>query len=249
VEYTSENYNDYYYGVSRREANRSGLDRYSADDGWNPYLALTASYEFTQDSSLFSRRLGNMPMVVCAAKKYLAHSGIPDKPADLSNHSWLEYSVRPDNAFELVAPEGLSTKLIPQGRFVTNDPMTLTRWLVAGAGIAYVPLMWVINEINSGELEILFPRYQSDPRPVYALYTEKDKLPLKVQATIATTPRAAVARKDIRQPMVSPSQVAAGTPPILAIVSPINMVATALACLCLGTTLAATTEPRPKKAP
>jgi DNA-binding transcriptional LysR family regulator len=94
-----------------------------------------------QDSSLFSRRLGNMPMVVCAAKKYLAHSGIPDKPADLSNHSWLEYSVRPDNAFELVAPEGLSTKLIPQGRFVTNDPMTLTRWLVAGAGIAYVPLI------------------------------------------------------------------------------------------------------------
>ena len=53
-----------------------------------------------------------------------------------------------------------------------------------GAGIAYVPLMWVINEINSGVLEILFPRYQSDPRPVYALYTEKDKLPLKVQVCI-----------------------------------------------------------------
>ncbi|WP_072252753.1 LysR substrate-binding domain-containing protein, partial [Enterobacter hormaechei] len=79
---------------------------------------------------------------------------------------------------------GLSTKLLPEGRFVTNDPMTISRWLVAGAGIAYVPLMWVINEINSGVLEILFPRYQSDPRPVYALYTEKDKLPLKVQVCI-----------------------------------------------------------------
>ena len=54
----------------------------------------------------------------------------------------------------------------------------------AGAGIAYVPLMWVINEINRGEVEILLPRYQSDPRPVYALYTEKDKLPLKVQVVI-----------------------------------------------------------------
>ena len=83
-----------------------------------------------------------------------------------------------------VAPEGISTKLLPEGRFVTNDPMTISRWLVAGAGIAYVPLMWVINEINSGVLEILFPRYQSDPRPVYALYTEKDKLPLKVQVCI-----------------------------------------------------------------
>ena len=53
----------------------------------------------------------------------------------------------------------------------------------------------------------------------------------------------------MRQPIVSPSQVAAGTPPILAIVRPINIVATALACLCFGTTLAATTDPRPKNAP
>ena len=137
-----------------------------------------------QDSSLFSRRLGTMPMVVCAAKNYLAHYGTPEKPADMVNHSWLEYSVRPDNEFELVAPEGIATRLIPQGRFVTNDPMTLTRWLTAGAGIAYVPLMWVIEEINSGQLEILLPRYQSDPRPVYALYTQKDKLPLKVQVCV-----------------------------------------------------------------
>ena len=137
-----------------------------------------------QDSSLFSRRLGAMPMVVCAAKSYLAQYGVPEKPADLANHSWLEYSVRPDNEFELIAPEGLSTRIVPQGRFVTNDPMTLTRWLTVGAGVAYVPLMWVIDEINRGTLEILFPRYQSDPRPVYALYTEKDKLPLKVQVCI-----------------------------------------------------------------
>ncbi|MNE47344.1 hypothetical protein D3C80_1417470 [compost metagenome] len=71
----------------------------------------------------------------------------------------------------------------------------------------------------------------------------------KNSAIIATTPSIAVARKDIRQPMTSPSQVATGTPPIFAIVSPINIVATALACLCLGTTLAATTDPRPKNAP
>ncbi|MFP1497331.1 LysR substrate-binding domain-containing protein [Escherichia coli] len=111
-------------------------------------LDVVSHRQHVQDSSLFSRRLGAMPMVVCAAKSYLTQYGIPEKPADLSSHSWLEYSVRPDNEFELIAPEGISTGLIPQGRFVTNDPMTLVRWLTAGAGIAYVPLMWVINEIN-----------------------------------------------------------------------------------------------------
>ncbi len=137
-----------------------------------------------QDSSLFSRKLGAMPMVVCAAKSYLVQYDAPEKPADLANHTWLTYSVRPDNEFELIAPEGISTRLTPEGRFITNDPMTLTRWISAGAGIAYVPLMWVIDQVNRGELEILLPRYQSDPRPVYALYTEKDKLPLKVQVCI-----------------------------------------------------------------
>ncbi|WP_226571755.1 HTH-type transcriptional activator AaeR [Mangrovibacter yixingensis] len=136
------------------------------------------------DSSLFSRRLGAMPMVICAAKSYLNQYGIPEKPADMSNHSWLEYSVRPDNEFDLIAPEGITIRMTPQGRFVTNDPMTLSRWLSEGAGIAYVPLMWVLDEIKQGTLEILLPRYQSDPRPVYALYTQKDKLPLKVQVCI-----------------------------------------------------------------
>jgi len=137
-----------------------------------------------KDSSLFSRRLGAMPMVVCAAKSYLAQHGTPEKPGDIDNFSWLEYSVRPDNNFELIAPEGLVTRLVPQGRFVTNDSLTLIRWLKSGNGIAYVPMMWVIDEITAGEIDILFPQYQSDPRPVYALYTEKDKLPLKVQVCI-----------------------------------------------------------------
>ncbi|KTS32573.1 HTH-type transcriptional activator AaeR [Pantoea dispersa] len=137
-----------------------------------------------QDSNLFSRRLGAMPMVVCAAKSYLAQHGTPEKPAEIDNFSWLEYSVRPDNTFELVAPEGQVTRLTPQGRFVTNDSQTLIRWLKTGCGIAYVPLMWVIDEINAGEIDILFPQYHSEPRPVYAVYTEKDKLPLKVQVCI-----------------------------------------------------------------
>ncbi|MNT96246.1 hypothetical protein D3C72_2382940 [compost metagenome] len=66
---------------------------------------------------------------------------------------------------------------------------------------------------------------------------------------MASTPRVAITAKEVRQPRLSDSQVAAGTPPMLASVSPRNMVATALACLSRGTRLAATTAPMPKKAP
>ncbi|MFP1528571.1 LysR substrate-binding domain-containing protein [Escherichia coli] len=58
-----------------------------------------------QDSSLFPAVLARCQWWCAPAKSYLTQSGIPEKPADLSSHSWLEYSVRPDNEFELIAPE------------------------------------------------------------------------------------------------------------------------------------------------
>lgn len=136
-----------------------------------------------QDSSLFSRRLGSMPMVLCAAKSYLQHAGCPEnRRISPATRGWNTASGRITNLKSSLRKD--FNQADPQGRFVTNDPMTLVRWLTAGVGVAYVPLMWAIEEINRGELEILLPSYQSDPRPVYALYTEKDKLPLKVQVCI-----------------------------------------------------------------
>lgn len=92
--------------------------------------------------------------------------------------------MRPDNNFELTSPEETSICFSPRGRFATNDSQILIRWLVAGSGIARVPLMWVIDEINAGKTEILFTHYHANPHPVCAVYTQKDKLPLKVQVCI-----------------------------------------------------------------
>ena len=71
VQYSSENYNDYYYGVSKNESRRSGLKTYGADDGWDPYLELTASYNFLGDWSVYgvarythlSNEITDSPMV------------------------------------------------------------------------------------------------------------------------------------------------------------------------------------------
>ncbi|TKI08355.1 MipA/OmpV family protein [Martelella alba] len=41
--------NDYYFGVSSHEARRSGLEQYQADDGWSPYLEVTALYAVTDN--------------------------------------------------------------------------------------------------------------------------------------------------------------------------------------------------------
>ena len=69
------------------------------------------------------------------------------------------------------------------------------------------------------------------------------------KAAIAATPKPLMPQKAARQPACSPTQAASGTPPILASVRPMNIVATALARRFGGTTPIATTEPTPKKAP
>lgn len=42
--WSSKNQNRYYYGISGHESRRSGLNRYSPDDSWSPYIELTADY-------------------------------------------------------------------------------------------------------------------------------------------------------------------------------------------------------------
>ncbi len=45
VEWNSEQ-NDYYYGVSRKESSRGDLRGAITNDSWNPYLELSANYNF-----------------------------------------------------------------------------------------------------------------------------------------------------------------------------------------------------------
>ncbi len=53
VEWSSDNQNEYYYGVSASEARRSGLKNYDADSSWNPYLELSVSYRLTDSWSIY----------------------------------------------------------------------------------------------------------------------------------------------------------------------------------------------------
>jgi outer membrane protein len=53
VEWSSDNQNEYYYGVSRSESRRSGLSSYDPDSSWDPYLELTVSYRFADNWSVY----------------------------------------------------------------------------------------------------------------------------------------------------------------------------------------------------
>ena len=51
--WSSGNHNNYYYGVSSREAERSGLNQYKASNTVSPYLELSAAYQFNKNWRAF----------------------------------------------------------------------------------------------------------------------------------------------------------------------------------------------------
>lgn len=51
--WNSKNQNQYYYGISRKESRRSGLDHYNADSNWNPYVELSVNYQLSDSWNIY----------------------------------------------------------------------------------------------------------------------------------------------------------------------------------------------------
>lgn len=59
LKWNDESYNDYYYGVSQKESEKSGLPAYQAESSVNPYANLTGNYAFDDHLSGFiSQHIG-----------------------------------------------------------------------------------------------------------------------------------------------------------------------------------------------
>lgn len=53
LEWVSEDYNAYYYGVSQKESDKSGVRAYSPDSSINPYVSVNGTYAVNNDWDVF----------------------------------------------------------------------------------------------------------------------------------------------------------------------------------------------------
>ena len=54
VTWSSERLNRYYFGISGKEASRSGLNAYSPDGDWSPYAELSTNYRINDSWSAWA---------------------------------------------------------------------------------------------------------------------------------------------------------------------------------------------------
>jgi DNA-binding transcriptional LysR family regulator len=143
-----------------------------------------------RDSSMIATRIGSIRNVVCASPAYLAASGRPQKPEDLSEHDCITIdSVESqrdwrftDNNKETVVP-------IKSKMDVSSSEAAIVA-AIAGVGITRVMSYKMEEARRARQLEILLETFEPTPWPVNIIYTSRRLVPLKLRAFIDwTVPR------------------------------------------------------------
>lgn len=138
------------------------------------------------DSSLKARRLGNIPMRLCASPKYLNQHGTPKRISDLSEHNCLSYTLSPLQGKGAWAFGRDGSVQVPvRGNLNANNGDALLMAALEGQGIVYQPDFIVSASLSSGALVSL----ELDEDPVdlgglFILFAPDRRPPAKVRAMI-----------------------------------------------------------------
>ena len=122
------------------------------------------------DSSLITRKIADLPRVVCASPGYLARYGRPVKPADLAHHSCLTLSRNPGSATWPFRVEGELVQVDVKGPVSADSTAMLVGLAVEGAGILRLSEHVVGEAIEKGQLVPILQDVQDlEKYPLWAL--------------------------------------------------------------------------------
>jgi DNA-binding transcriptional LysR family regulator len=128
------------------------------------------------DASLVQRRCGIFPRVVVATPSYIDRYGIPTTPDDLASHACIVLDVGPDSdVWTFVTPEGPKDFRV-SGGFLANDARTVHRAALRGYGIAFLGLLEVLDDLQSGALVRLLNEFPAHVLPVSLVYSSRRHL-------------------------------------------------------------------------
>jgi len=144
------------------------------EEGWD----LVVRIGEMEDSGLIARRLAPCHTIICAAPRYLAERGTPQKVADLGRHNCLGYTLsRALGVDSWLFGRERKVRVPVRGDLRANNGDVLVAAAVAGQGIVYAPTFLVAREIVAGllvpikldhatiALDGIFAVYPSDRRP------------------------------------------------------------------------------------
>ena len=136
------------------------------------------------DSSLIARKLTSFRSMICASSAYLEEKGRPQNPSDLKDHNCLLFSYSAEaNHWSFTDEMGMQTIEVT-GNYRVNNSEALREAALQGLGIARLPGFVALEEITSGRLEQLLPKYLMPQKALHAVYLKREYMPRKVKVFI-----------------------------------------------------------------
>jgi DNA-binding transcriptional LysR family regulator len=135
-----------------------------------------------KSADLVAVKLARNHRMVCGSPSYLKRAGRPATLADLARHNCLVTSTEDGMADSWhFQDRGKPVTVKVNGNLQCNDGEVLTRWALAGEGLALRSAWEVSEEVKKGRLVSLLEEFAVPGNNVYAVFPERRLLPAKVR--------------------------------------------------------------------
>jgi len=132
------------------------------------------------------RHLATIPRFLAASPAYLQQRGVPEQPADLTDHNFVRFAWTPGTTIDL--HRGEQTIQVPvRSRYRVNNALAIREALVLDSGIAICP-DWLIHDLlSSRALVQVLPGWMARSQDLYVLTPSRRYQPLRLKTFIDFT--------------------------------------------------------------
>jgi DNA-binding transcriptional LysR family regulator len=136
-----------------------------------------------RDSRLHAVKIGEIERVLVASTEYADRHGVPKRLDELHEHNWIVHAVLPNGRRPSFSDaRGRSRTLRVPSTIQGDTNSVIKAFVLAGAGIAPLPVIHVAEELDAGRLVRLLPRYRCTPSEVHAVFPSARFMPAKARA-------------------------------------------------------------------
>ena len=137
-----------------------------------------------RDSRLAARQLGSNRRVLIASPDYLRRHPMPRHPRELAAHACLILDIGTAPDTWALVNRSARHEVRVTGPLRSNHVLAIRTACCGGLGIALLPRFAVLDELASGALIPVLPKWTTAEQGIYAVYPSNRLIPAKVRALV-----------------------------------------------------------------
>lgn len=136
-------------------------------------------------TNLIARKISPIDFVICASKQYLQKNNVTID--NLLEHSWIRFKYQQSGKLMPIVLDNVQTSAALEHcqQFVVDDGEALATLCSQGLGLTQIPHFIARDWLLAGKLQVVMPYYRSQKQGVFAVYPDREYLPVKVQAFVS----------------------------------------------------------------